>query len=64
MHEKLFSMQRVKDLICLVIFLQVKYPDTNTDLIIPTANDLKRQSLLHHRLTTNVILSHGHWSGM
>ncbi|XP_060575601.1 integrator complex subunit 4-like [Ruditapes philippinarum] len=42
--------------------VQVKYPDTTVALTIPSSHDVRKRSALGHRLTTHVLLSHGHWS--
>lgn len=42
--------------------VQVKYPDTSVALTIPPSKDICKKSTQEHRLTTRVLLSHGHWS--
>ncbi|XP_052782414.1 integrator complex subunit 4-like [Mya arenaria] len=42
--------------------IRVQYPDTTTTLTKPSPSDLKRHSSLSHRLVSQVLISHGHWS--
>merc|ERR1712002_166293 len=44
------------------IRIQIKYPDQKYQWIIPKASDFRQQSPLHHRLITDILISHGPWT--
>ncbi|KAL4225430.1 Integrator complex subunit 4 [Mactra antiquata] len=42
--------------------VQVKYPDTTTSLIIPQSCDIHKKTALSYRISSHILMSHGHWS--
>ena len=42
--------------------LQLRYPDSEVQLVVPRLADFRQQNPQSHSITTDVILSHGLWT--
>ena len=42
--------------------MQLRYPDSEEQLVVPTLTDFRQQNPQSHSIRTNVTLSHGLWT--
>ena len=44
------------------IWLQLRYPDSEVQLVVPRLTDFRQQNPQSHSITTDVVLNHGLWT--